>query len=579
MGFTLRPYQQQAVDATLAHFRKSDASALLVLPTGSGKSLVIAELARLARRNILVLTHVQELVEQNAAKFAVLGRQPGIYSAGLRQRDTQHPVIFGSIQSVAANLEQFANAYSLLVIDEAHRISDDSESQYQQVIAHLRSINPGLKVLGLTATPYRLGYGWIYQRDYRGFVRSETPRIFERCIFELPLRTLIKQGYLTPPIINKPAIAHYDFSALRPNRDGLFAETDLNELLSRFPRVTEAICQQLVELAQQRQGIMIFAATVKHAKEILGYLPEGEAAVVIAETDAQTRQSIIARFKQRKLKFLVNVSVLTTGFDAPHVDLIALLRPTQSVSLFQQMVGRGLRLSESKNDCLVIDYANNGIDLYDPEVGEPKPAADTEPVQVFCPECGHANLFWGRTDGDGAVIEHFGRRCQGLLEDEETPSEQCTFRFKFKRCGSCAAENDIAARACHRCQADLIDPDELIKRALSLKDHKVIRCAGITLSSDAGAVRLTYHDEDGQTLSEKFDLSNRQQRALFNALFGRRINNASQPIRFESNEQLLSFTEHFPHPDFVVSRKQGKYWRISERLFDYQGVYRRANEL
>jgi DNA repair protein RadD len=243
--------------------------------------------------------------------------------------------------------------------------------------------------------------------------------------------------------------------------------------------------------------------------------------------------------------------------------------------LFQQMVGRGLRLNEGKTECLVIDYANNGIDLYDPEVGEPKPAPDTEPVQVFCPECGHANLFWGRTDTEGDVIEHFGRRCQGLLES----GEQCRFRYKFKRCGGCGSENDIAARSCHSCKADLIDPDELIKRALSLKDHKVIRCAGVSVKAEDGAVRLTYHDEDGQTLSEKFDLGQVNQRALFNALFGCRAEGGAKPLNFSSNEELLSYSTSIPHPDFVISRKQGKFWRIAERLFDYQGPYRRANEL
>lgn len=575
LGFTLRPYQQHAVNATLEHFRKTDASALLVLPTGAGKSLVIAELARLAKGKLLVVTHVQELVAQNAAKFAALGRQPGVYSAGLRLRDTQHQVVFGSIQSIAANLSEFADQYSLIIIDEAHRVSDATESQYQKLIEHLRESNPGLKLLGLTATPYRLGYGWIYRYDYRGFVRSEESRIFEHCIYDLPLRSLIKEGFLTQPVLEKPAIAHYDFSSLQANREGLYAEADLNELLSRFPRVTQAICEQLIELSQSRRGVMIFAATVKHALEIETYLPCDKTAVVIAQTNASDRESIIQRFKAGELLYLVNVAVLTTGFDAPHVDLIALLRPTQSVSLFQQMVGRGLRLAEGKQDCLVIDYANNGIDLYDPEVGEPKPAPDTEPVQVFCPECGHANLFWGRTDQAGQVIEHFGRRCQGLDDTDQ----QCSFRYKFKRCGGCGNENDIAARSCWQCEMALIDPDELIKRALSLKDHKVIRCSGISLAPDKAAIRLTYHDEDGNTLSERFDLSHLKQQNIFNALFGRRAGGGEKPMLFTSNQQVIDSVALIPHPDFVVSRKQGKFWRITERLFDYQGPYRRANEL
>ncbi len=107
----------------------------------------------------------------------------------------------------------------------------------------------------------------------------------------------------------------------------------------------------------------------------------------------------------------MNVAVLTTGFDAPHVDLIAILRPTESVSLYQQIVGRGLRLAPGKTDCLILDYAGNPHDLYAPEVGTPKGKSDNVPVQVFCPACGFANTFWGKTTADGTLIEHFGRRC------------------------------------------------------------------------------------------------------------------------------------------------------------------------
>lgn len=573
--FTLRPYQQQAVDATLSHFRQTSESAVLVLPTGAGKSLVIAELARLAKRKILVVTHVQELVEQNASKYAALGLNPGIYSAGLKQRDTEHQVIFASIQSIARNLEQFDHEYSLIIIDECHRVSNHDESLYQQLIGHIKQNNPSLKVLGLTATPYRLGHGWIYHRDYRGFYRQSESTIFQHCIYDLPMRSLIKQGYLTEPKLVNAATAHYDFSVLTPSANGLFAEREVNELLAKYPRVTEAICEQVVELASNRKGVMLFAASVRHAREILSYLPEGDAELVIAETEAKQRTEIIDRFKQRQFKYLVNVAVLTTGFDAPHVDLIAILRPTQSVSLFQQMVGRGLRLSEGKTDCLVIDYANNGIDLFDPEVGTPKPAPDTEPVQVFCPLCDFANLFWGRTDRDGDVIEHFGRRCQGLSDN----GEQCQFRFKFKSCPHCGAENDIAARNCQSCHEALIDPDDLIKKALSLNSCKVIRCAGLRVNQEEQAIRMTYYDEDANTLSEKFNLTHPKQRALFNQLFGSRVKSGQSPTQFTSVESVLEQSSHLPVPDFVVSRKSGKYWQVTERIFDYQGRYRKANQL
>ncbi len=585
-AFTLRDYQQEAVDATLKHFRAGDDPAVIVLPTGAGKSLVIAELARLARKRILVITHVRELVEQNHAKYAALGLEAGIFSAGLGRREFNHQVTFASVQSIARNLEDFTDQFSLLIIDECHRVSEDDTSQYQQVISHLRQQNPGLKLLGLTATPYRLGYGWIYRTHYRGFVRSEEPRVFERCIYELPLSWMIRKGYLTPPELVDAAIAHYDFSALTPSSSGHYPERELNSLLLKHPRVTRAICEQIIELAAQREGVMVFAATVEHAQEIQGYLPAEQTAIVTGTTPSEERERLIRAFKARQLKYLVNVAVLTTGFDAPHVDFIAILRPTASVSLYQQIVGRGLRLSEGKRDCLVVDYAGNGFNLHHPEVGTPRPSTDSEPVQVFCPSCGFANIFWGKTDDSGQVIEHHGRRCQGLLELEGEKPQQCDYRFKFKECPHCGAENDIAARRCHSCNEAIIDPDDLLKRALQLKDAKVIRCAGISVSASGECVTLTYHEEQGEELQERFHMDRPAQKALFNNLFGRRCGQGRQPRRFTSAAEVVASEALLPAPDFVIARMSGKkgrsgkgggFWQVRERLFDYQGVYRKAN--
>lgn len=586
--FTLRPYQQEAVDATLTHFRKSDESAVIVLPTGAGKSLVIAELARLAKRKILVLTHVKELVEQNHAKYQSYGLEGGVFSAGLKRKENRHQVTFASVQSVSANLDQFRDEYSLIIIDECHRVSGEETSQYQRIIELLRQQNDSLKVLGLTATPYRLAMGWIYRFHYRGFVRSDEDKPFQHCIFELPLSYMINRGFLTKPELVNAAVAQYDFSALAQDRFGEYAEKDVNQLLSKHQRVTRAIIEQVMDLAAQRKGVMIFAATVDHAREITGYLPEHHTALITGATDLNGRALLIQRFKQRQLKYLVNVSVLTTGFDAPHVDFIAILRPTQSVSLYQQIVGRGLRLDEGKQDCLVIDYAGNSVNLHHPEVGERKPNPDSEPVQVFCPGCGFANIFWGKTDGDGRVIEHYGRRCQGLIEgllepaDEGGPAaegqrpEQCDYRFRFKECPHCGGENDIAARKCHQCQKAIIDPDDQLKDALKLKDAMVIRCAGITLSEGGGKLRITYHGEDGEELNESFDFSKPAQRHVFNKLFGRRLANSQAPKEFSRADEVLEMQSLLPAPDFVIARNQKRYWQVQERIFDYQGNFRKA---
>ena len=577
--FTLREYQQEAVDATLAHFRKSNDAAVIVLPTGAGKSLVIAELARLARRKILVLTHVKELVEQNHAKYQSYGLTGGIFAAGLKRKENQCQVTFASVQSVSANLEKFKDEYSLVIIDECHRISDNDDSQYSTIINQLKQSNRDLKVLGLTATPYRMGMGWIYRYHYRGFVRSDQDRPFQRCIYELPLSYMINRGYLTKPHLIDAAVAQYDFSALPQNRFGEYVEKDVNQLLSNNQRVTRSIIEQVVTLAEKRRAVMIFAATVAHAREIEGYLPEQETALITGETHLMERDFLIQQFKQGDLKYLVNVSVLTTGFDAPHVDFIAILRPTQSVSLYQQIVGRGLRLYDGKEDCLIIDYAGNSFNLHHPEVGEKKPSSDSEPVQVFCPGCGFANIFWGKTDDEGNVVEHYGRRCQGLLDidgEDEISSQQCDYRFRFKECPHCNAENDIAARNCQQCKKAIIDPDDQLKDALKLKNAMVIRCAGITLSRDQSKLKITYHGEDGEELRESFDFDKRAQRHLFNKFFGRRVANGQEPKVFGNTEEALAFQALLPAPDFVIARKQKHYWQVRERIFDYQGNYRKA---
>ncbi|MBR2514910.1 MAG: DEAD/DEAH box helicase [Halomonas sp.] len=595
---SLRPYQTEAVKRVVEHFRATSAPGVVVLPTGSGKSLVIAELARLARGRVLVLAHVRELVEQNHAKYQAYGLKADIFSAGLKRKEASRQVVFGSVQSVVRNLERFSDAsFTLLVIDECHRISLEKDASYRQVIDHLQRQNPQLKILGLTATPFRLGQGFIYHRHHHGMVRGDDACFFADCVFEQPLRLMVKQGFLAAPKRLDMAIEGYDFSALAPAVGGLFREEELNRVVAGS-RATPGIIAQVVEYAKERRGVMIFAATVAHAEEVISYLPTEHAALITGATASQERTSIIARFKARELKFLVNVAVLTTGFDAPHVDLIAILRPTESVSLYQQMVGRGLRLSPGKADCLILDYAGNPWDLYAPEVGEPKPDSDSEPVQVECPACGHANLFWGKRDGE-LVIEHFGRRCQGLVEHPDLSvreskggrgaasgvyKKQCDFRFRFKVCDSCGAENDIAARRCHGCEQLLVDADDKLKDALKLKDAKVLRVSGMQLEATTNGrglprLKVTYYDEDGASLAEWFALETSAQRRAFYAVFLRdhlRAPGAKwQPV---TPNEVVNEQRRLRHPDFVVGRKVGRHWQLRDKLFDYQGRYRKAAE-
>ncbi|MBC7530063.1 MAG: DEAD/DEAH box helicase family protein [Oligoflexus sp.] len=572
--YQLRPYQQIAVDSTLRYFQKQREPAVLVLPTGAGKSLVIAELARIARGRVLVLAHVKELVEQNHGKYESYGLEAGIYAAGLDRKDKGSKVIFGSIQSVARAGDDLFKSFSLLVIDECHRVSMEEDTQYALVIKRLRAVNPTICILGLTATPYRLGMGWIYQFSHRGLMRTSEPRFFKKCIYDLTLGYMIKSKYLTPPIKIDSPVAGYDFSSLKLRGDS-FALKEVEHILKDQGRITPGIIANIVEMARDRQAVMIFTASVRHAEEIMTHLPPDESALVLGETAGNERDAIIKRFKDRQIKYLVNVSVLTTGFDAPHVDLIAILRPTESVALYQQIVGRGLRLAEGKTDCLILDYTGIGHDIFSPEIDEDKPSADSVPVVVTCPDCGHQNDFWGLVDPDGELVEHFGRKCRGAKEDPATLKViPCNFRFRFKRCAQCGSENDIAARICNSCQATLVDNDKKLKEAMSLKDAHVMRPDSMHFEKTydkkgQARIEVKYYDYDGESLREFFYMNAPSDyRAFYYNFMRMHLRIPEAKVAIESADDVLRQKDLFRMPMFVIARKKTYYWEVREKIFE-----------
>lgn len=573
--YKLRPYQQEAVAATLKHFREVRTPAVVVLPTGAGKSLVIAELARIAKGRVLVMAHVRELVEQNYEKYKGLGLQAGIFSAGLNRKESGEKTIFGSIQSIARAPEEFFENFSLLVIDECHRVSMEGETQYFQVISKLQKANPELCILGLTATPYRLGFGWIYEyNSFHKIKQSTRDRFFKKCIFDLSTKFMIKNNYLTPPIKITSPVASYDFSSLKINGTQ-FVTAQIEALLKDQKRITPLIIKNILDMSADRKGVMIFTSSVVHAQEILKVLPPRISALVVGDTESEDRIEIIDAFKKQKLKYLVNVSVLTTGFDAPHVDVIAILRPTESVSLYQQIIGRGLRLSPDKTDCLILDYTGQDHDLFTPEIGEDKPHEESVIVDVDCPKCGLTNQFWGLVDGEGFIMEHFGRKCKVAFEDPTTMElKECGYRFRFKRCDKCAEENDIAASACSSCQHLLIDNDKRLKEAMSLKDAHVMRVDSMTYlkSQDKkGHERLEihYYDADANVLKEFFYLDSKEDKRAFFFNFIRMHNKLpGTSIEILDPDDAILKKEKFRVPLYVIARKQSYFWNVREKIFD-----------
>lgn len=573
--YKLRPYQQEAVDNTIKYFQKKREPALIVLPTGAGKSLVIAELARIAKGRVLVLAHVKELVEQNHAKYSSYGLEAGLFSASLGKKDSEQKAIFGSIQSVARASDDFFYGFSLVIIDECHRIAEEGATQYQEVIQKLKLHNPQICILGLTATPYRLGMGWIYEYSHTGELKTEQKRFFKQCVYELPLSFMIKNKFLTIPIKIDIPVTCYDFSELT-EKNRMYTTAEVEELLKNQKRLTPLIVNNIIDITERfnRKGVMIFTASVKHAEEVLSYLPEDQSRIVVGDTEMSERDEIVEDFKNKKFKYLVNVSVLTTGFDAPHVDMIAILRPTESNSLYQQIVGRGLRLSPEKTDCYVLDYTGMGHDIYTPEVSDKKPNKESVLVQVPCPECGFENNFWGITDCDGEIIEHYGRKCRGATHDVRTLEvKPCGFRFRYKLCHACGTENDVTARACDKCDATLIDADSKLKQAKLSKNAHILTPDKITFDErlDKNSnpyLEVRYYDADAQYISEAHFFSNPSSIKKFQINFLRsHLRRPELFVELKTPQEVIKYQKLLRLPSFVIARKQDKFWKITEKVF------------
>jgi len=396
----LRAYQREAVEAVYSFLRERDDNPCVVIPTGGGKTPVIATICRdavnLWSGRVVILAHVKELLKQAADKLRAIAPDVpvGIYSAGLKRKDLGYAVTIAGIQSIYQRACDLGPV-DLIIVDEAHLIPPDGEGMYRQFLADAKVVNPHARVIGLTATPFRMKTGTICAPD----------TILNEVCYEVGVRELIVQGFLCP-LRTKAGTARADTSGLHI-RGGEYIAGEVEDLMDTDSLV-ESACDELVEHAADRRSVLIFCAGVRHGEHVARVIRErhgAECGFIEGGTPTKERDELIDRFKRGELKYLTNVNVLTTGFDAPNVDCVALLRPTLSPGLYYQMVGRGFRLAPGKADCLVLDFGGNvlrhgpvdAIRIKEPGSGDGEAPAKECPechavihaAYSVCPECGH----------------------------------------------------------------------------------------------------------------------------------------------------------------------------------------------
>lgn len=496
MKITPRPYQQRAIDSAINWMKKNTDSCVLDLSMSAGKSIIASFIAYEMNKisggkKVLVLCPNATLVAQNAEKYAMLSDDYSIYSASI-SKSLRHDVVFAtpmSFISVANDVENFC----CVVVDEGDSIT----KTVKEIINILKGKNPLLRVCSMTGTPYRTGEGWIAEIDVNNSIIEEAVNpYYKKIVARVSPHELIELGYATPPLL-VPVFEKYDTQNLKLNSSNKFNQSDLDEVFIGQGRKTASIVGDIVNHSNRinARGVMIFATSIEHCNEVMESLPNYNSGVINGQMGDAHNKRTIQQFRDQKIRYLVNVNMATVGFSVDHVDILAILRPTESSRLYQQILGRGMRLDPHKKEFLLLDYTDNIANLFPSgDVFTPEIVAygkkPTVKMDFVCPLCNSVNNFSLRPnpdhmafnqegyfiDLDGEVMlpktpAHYGRRCTHIHEYGKNRFERCTNFWECKICESCGQDNDIAARKCSQCKKLLIDyNDKLIGNPVDKND-------------------------------------------------------------------------------------------------------------
>jgi DNA repair protein RadD len=392
----LRPYQIETVTSLWDFWRAGGGNPVIDLATGLGKSFLIAELGRRFckyQRRIVILSHVREIIEQDASAILALWPEApiGINCAALGARCVDAPIVIGSVQSIYHDPEALGPR-DLLIVDEAHLIPRRDNAMYAATIAGLRGLKSNMRVCGLTATPYRLDSGRLDEGE---------DRLFDAVVYSFGIGEGIRDGWLAP-LVAKATESEIDVSRVG-KRGGEFIGSEL-ESAADIGILVEGAAQEILAQGSGRKAWLAFCCGIDHAFHVRDALRRhGVAAeTIVGETPGDERKRIIDDFRAGGIQCLTNCNCLTTGFDVADIDLIAMLRPTMSPGLYVQMLGRGTRKAEGKSNCLILDFAGNvrrhgPVDMVTGERGSggdqakecPDCAALVPLAANPCPQCGY----------------------------------------------------------------------------------------------------------------------------------------------------------------------------------------------
>ncbi len=566
---TLRPYQQEAVNECWKALKLNDEPVLLMASVGAGKSLMLANILlamQKAGKKALCLVNNAELVRNNCETFIEQGGNASIYCAALGKKDVNAPIVFGTPQSILNGINRNGHLsrikFNLIVVDEAHAINYlNHASSFMRILRHYKQQYPQIRVLGATGTNFR----------FRGSAIVGDKCLFKTQVGNITTEKLIEDKYLINPSFEVDKELVIDFSKVKIKSNGQFDQKQLQEVVEKSARLTELICQQVVHIMekQHRRGVFFFATTKKHAYEILTHLPKEQSAIILGETPQQERTEILEKARDGRIQYLVNIAIISVGVDVPAYDTIAYLRPTESLVLLVQTMGRVLRLSPTTNkkDALVLDFAGNierHRDWDNPLLLDAvkKTIDKDKPLVIRCPAC------------SGMNTEH-ARRCVEMVNNK-----RCDYYFEFKEClnSNCNAKNDIAARLCHGCGDELIDPNEklsLAKLQNNLITVDVLEAAySVTGTLNGFRINCVYkfkneHGKIGHAF-EHYSPINEKARRVFYGKFVKKhcIESNKWYMHMQNRSKMQEMLQEIKTPMSLLIYKEQENFKIKKKIFN-----------
>ncbi len=554
------------VNAIKKELKESDKPILIDASVGSGKSLIIANILLLlekANMRALCLTLNSTLIKQNYDAYNLEGGNAGICCASLDRKDFTQNIIFASphtvIQGIRNKQEIGGQPFQLIVIDEVQNLDfHNSSSMYMRILNHYSFIAQQeqykFKIIGLSGTCYR----------GKSISIVGPNEFFKKKLCSINSHWLIERGYLTRPRFGLPASDSYDFSPVAVTHNGKFNSKELQSILDKKERLSGEIMKELISLVDPSEGgCFIFCSTVKHVEECMRSLPSNAAAIT-AKTPHDERKRILDAANAGEIKYLVNVATLLVGVDCPRFHIAAFLRPTESLVLYTQAIGRVLRLFPGKDEAIVLDFAGNldrFSDFDDPIINEaiqPKEGEDQEYI-IPCYTCSSLNKVTAR-------------RCCGMPE-----GKRCDHYFEWKNCYKCQTKNDSTARHCRQCDSELIDPNAKLKKHVATVELPIHTAEYWVMAQKGGfpIINARYFGFKNN-FHECFYTNTQKSRNIAYSQFVRKhVKNASdwymRMSDFRSMELMLKTGLKSPSSVVVIDNGDGTY-KMVKKVFSEQAV-------